>query len=252
MDLPDSDRGDFTCRGAVDSSSCLWRWGHSPWFPCSYWNCSPLDCENSGPRGEWVSCIHFIVSGSAWPSLTSLNTKLAKIQYFVFMVVEVHESKEYNYTLLHLGGILASPGYQQLWHWACRIDRSLSSRGKDFNYLCHLNAEKMLCIHISKRKFSTTLFKSSIEFCQFSKSHSIPWRLHTAVILHHYQQISHKALFYSLAHCFLLVAIVTIIGSREVWCFCAIAISDHSCWWTVACQYCLLYDQPLSWAASNI
>ena len=52
------------------------------------------------------------------------------------------------------------PGHQQSWHWLCRINRSLSSTGKDFNYLHHLNAEKwqkkQIYFYVSwKKKIST-------------------------------------------------------------------------------------------------
>ena len=34
--------------------------------------------------------------------------------------------------------LLASPGHQQPWYWSCRIGRSLSYSGRNFNYLCQL------------------------------------------------------------------------------------------------------------------
>ena len=37
--------------------------------------------------------------------------------------------------------LLTSPGHQQPWYWLCRICRSWSYLGKDFKYLCHINAE---------------------------------------------------------------------------------------------------------------
>ena len=37
--------------------------------------------------------------------------------------------------------MIALPGHQQPWHCLCRINRSLSSMRKDFNYLNHLSVE---------------------------------------------------------------------------------------------------------------
>ena len=36
----------------------------------------------------------------------------------------------------------ASPGHKQSWCWLCRMGRSLSYLGKDFNHLCHINVEE--------------------------------------------------------------------------------------------------------------
>ena len=38
--------------------------------------------------------------------------------------------------------LLTSPGYQQPWYWLYRICRSFSYLRKDFEYLCHINAEE--------------------------------------------------------------------------------------------------------------
>ena len=38
----------------------------------------------------------------------------------------------------------ASPGHQRPLYWLCKIGMSLSSMGKDFNYLSHLYVEKWL------------------------------------------------------------------------------------------------------------
>ena len=37
------------------------------------------------------------------------------------------------------GSLHRSSSHQQLWYWLQRINGSLSSAGRDFNYLCHLN-----------------------------------------------------------------------------------------------------------------
>ena len=39
--------------------------------------------------------------------------------------------------------LLKQPGHQQPWYWISRINRSLSSTGKDFNYLCHISIVKL-------------------------------------------------------------------------------------------------------------
>ena len=39
--------------------------------------------------------------------------------------------------------LLASPGHQHPWYWQCRTGKFLSYLGKDFNYLCHVNAEEL-------------------------------------------------------------------------------------------------------------
>ena len=38
--------------------------------------------------------------------------------------------------------LLMSPGHQQPWCSLCRIGRSLSHMGNDFNYRCHVNMEQ--------------------------------------------------------------------------------------------------------------
>ena len=38
--------------------------------------------------------------------------------------------------------LLASPGHQQPWYWLCRIGRSLSYSGRNFNYLCLISVEE--------------------------------------------------------------------------------------------------------------
>ena len=44
--------------------------------------------------------------------------------------------------------LLASPGHQHLWHWPCRIRRSLLYLREDFSYLCHVNVEECYNIQI--------------------------------------------------------------------------------------------------------
>ena len=44
--------------------------------------------------------------------------------------------------------LLASPGYQQQSYWLCKINRSLSSIRKDFNYVYHHNVEKLVKMQI--------------------------------------------------------------------------------------------------------
>ena len=39
--------------------------------------------------------------------------------------------------------LLGLPGHQQPWYWICRINGSLSSMRKDFNYLCHISIVKL-------------------------------------------------------------------------------------------------------------
>ena len=47
--------------------------------------------------------------------------------------------------------------YQQPWYWLCRINKSLSSKRKDFNYLRHVSVEKsyemQLYFHVSQTNF---------------------------------------------------------------------------------------------------
>ena len=41
------------------------------------------------------------------------------------------------------GLLLALPGHKQPWHWPCMINGSLSSMGKEYNYLHHIGVKKM-------------------------------------------------------------------------------------------------------------
>ena len=38
--------------------------------------------------------------------------------------------------------LLVSPEHQQLWHWLCKINRSLSSKRNDIYWLCHFCDKK--------------------------------------------------------------------------------------------------------------
>ena len=58
--------------------------------------------------------------------------------------------------------LLPAPEHQQPWYWLCRINASMSSTRKDFNYLSHLSVgkwyKKLIYFHVLFFKFSTRRF----------------------------------------------------------------------------------------------
>ena len=73
-----------------------------------------------------------ILSDVIW-STECNNPQRAGIELMRFNIVNI---------LFEMPWLLASPGHQQPWHWLCRIDRSLSYRRKDFNYLSLVDVEQ--------------------------------------------------------------------------------------------------------------
>ena len=55
---------------------------------------------------------------------------------FILLMLKVEYSRiRRSISWLLMSWVLASPGHQQPWSCLCRINRSLSSKGKNFNYL---------------------------------------------------------------------------------------------------------------------
>ena len=54
--------------------------------------------------------------------------------------------------------LLALPGHQQPWYWLCKISKSWSYTGKDFNYLWHVSVEEWhkmwIHVYVSFQQFS--------------------------------------------------------------------------------------------------
>ena len=66
-------------------------------------------------------------------------------------------------SLLLMPWLLSSPGHQQPWYWLCRIASSLTYLRKNFNYLCHINAEEWhkiwIYVYVLSEKFRMQILK---------------------------------------------------------------------------------------------
>ena len=78
----------------------------------------------------------------------------------VIYLIQKSQYSERTYVIpwLLMLWLLGSAGHQQPWHWLWSMNRSLSSRRKDLNYLHHLSVEKLyeICFNVFQIKFSTT------------------------------------------------------------------------------------------------
>ena len=79
--------------------------------------------------GQLSWCVFFNIWGEYWPSYNG---------------TALYSSRTGSIQRMLMPWLLASPGHQQPCYWPCKICRSMSSIGKDFNYLLlhHLSAEK--------------------------------------------------------------------------------------------------------------
>ena len=67
--------------------------------------------------------------------------------------------------------LLASPGHQQPWYWLCITGRSLPYLRKDFNDLCHVNAEEWckmwIYVYVPSENFLNKELRSKWYICVF-------------------------------------------------------------------------------------
>ena len=98
-------------------------------------------------RCLWKDVCHIAYGSRKFSSMWS-GKKICVIGLNTFGVKTEYSRQTRSLPKLLMPWLLVSPGHQQLGYWLCRINRSLSSRGKDFNYLHCLYVEKLLKVQI--------------------------------------------------------------------------------------------------------
>ena len=96
----------------------------------------------------WInpSMDHFVYATSQWKMTLQCNVFSHWLGAYTDPALQMWR-QEYSASTtsiprLQMSWLLLSLGHQQQWHWLCRINRSLSSMRKVFNFLCHLNVKK--------------------------------------------------------------------------------------------------------------
>ena len=93
---------------------------------------------------SWIKAIVHLYCHSA--TLAGLANKMGgTINYILTLKVRgpSYLGLTRSISWLLMPWLLMSPGHQQPWYWLCRIGRFLSYLRKHFNYLRHINVEKL-------------------------------------------------------------------------------------------------------------
>ena len=115
-------------------------------------------CENFGESWMRYNGIVLHITGPLYGEVASEAASPHKsvAMLSIDFITEMHQNNQLTYLVLKpkyfmqsrsilwllIPWLFVLPGHQQPWYWICRINGSLSSTRKDFNYLCHIRIVK--------------------------------------------------------------------------------------------------------------